>query len=146
MWLVIAPVLTQATPPAAPIRSQQQDDDDQQHNVGNVDEIWHVEIQWNEEILCHMVFMPPMRSSANYQLLVRAVPLPRAFPAFAAGEMTAQHGEKGVECLRPVAAFFQVHADPLPLFAWEFTSFLPDWHCRSILSFGFTAGQNLGRG
>jgi hypothetical protein len=34
------------------------------------------------------------------------------------------------ECLRPVAAFFQVHADPLPLFAWEFTSFLPNWHCR----------------
>jgi hypothetical protein len=39
-----------------------------------VDVICHVEIQWNEEILCQMVFMPPMRSSANYQLLVRAVP------------------------------------------------------------------------
>jgi hypothetical protein len=72
--LVIAPMLTQATPPAAQMRSQQQDDDDQQHDVGKVDVIWHVEIQWNEEILCQMVFMSPMRSSANYQLFVWAVP------------------------------------------------------------------------
>jgi hypothetical protein len=88
--LVIAPTLTQATPPAAQIWSQQDGDDDQQHDVGKVDEIWHVEIQWNEEILCQMVFMPPMRSSANYQLFVRAVP-PQEVGAATRSENVTSH-------------------------------------------------------
>jgi hypothetical protein len=72
--LVIAPVLTQAMPPSAQLRSQQDEDDGQQHDVGKMDVICHVAIQFDVENVCQIVFMPPMRSSANYQLLVRAVP------------------------------------------------------------------------